>query len=152
VAGDPITVSEVDDGLGDTLWQRISEFNVDATGIDDRRALGVASRTPDGDLEGGLTGWTWGGCLYVENLWVREDLRGIGLGSRVLEAAEAEARSRDCAQVVVFSHTFQAPDFYLRRGYAELARIEDSPRGHADILFVKDLRTVTDARSAEPAG
>jgi hypothetical protein len=41
--------------------------------------------------------------------------------------------------MLVSSHTFQAPDFYRRHGYVEYARTEDSPRGHAEIHFVKKL-------------
>jgi GNAT superfamily N-acetyltransferase len=136
---DPITVSDVDDGLADALSERIYEFNVDATGFDDRRFLSATRRGDDRTLEAGLTGWTWGGCCYIDLMWVRADLRGTGLGARLLEAAEAEARARGCGQVLVFSHTFQAPDFYRRHGYVEYARTEDSPRGHADLHFVKNL-------------
>jgi hypothetical protein len=41
--------------------------------------------------------------------------------------------------MIVSSHTFQAPGFYRRHGYVEYASTEDSPRGHADIHFVKRL-------------
>jgi GNAT superfamily N-acetyltransferase len=139
VSDDPITVNDVDDGLADTLEARIYEFNVEATGIDDARWLRSALRGDDGGLEAGLTGWTWGGCGYLDLLWVRADLRGTGLGSRLLEAAEAEATARGCVQMVVSSHTFQAPDFYLRHGYVEYARTENYPRGHAEVHLIKML-------------
>lgn len=76
----------------------------------------------------------------MEFLWVRADLRGAGLGSRLLAAAEAESRARGCAQMVVSSHDFQAPDFYRRSGYVEYGRIEGCPRGHTHVHLVKDLR------------
>ncbi len=139
VTDDPITVSDVDDGLADTLSELINEFNIDATGFDPGRVLSAAQRGGDGSLEAGLAGWTWGGCGYIDYLWVSVDLRGAGLGSRLLAAAEAEARARGCTQMIVSSHTFQAPDFYRRHGYVEYARTEDSPRGHADLHFVKNL-------------
>ena len=139
MADDPITVTDVDDGLAETLAERIYEFNVDATGFKDGRMLRAARRGPDGNLEAGLSGWTWGGCGYIEYLWVRADLRGAGLGSRLLQAAEVEARARGCAQMVVFSHTFQAPDFYRQHDYVEYGRTENSPIGHADIHFAKNL-------------
>jgi ribosomal protein S18 acetylase RimI-like enzyme len=135
----PIIVSDVNDGLADSLSERINEFNVEATGFDDGRFLSAVYRGPDGALEAGLSGWTWGGSGYIEYLWVRADLRGAGRGSRLLAAAETEARARGCARMIVSSHTFQAPDFYRRHGYAEYARTEDSPRGHAEVHFVKNL-------------
>jgi ribosomal protein S18 acetylase RimI-like enzyme len=137
----PITVTDVEDGLAAELSDRINEFNVEATGFDDGRWLRAAQRGPDGDLEAGLAGWTWGGCGFIEYLWVRADLRGTGVGSRLLEAAEAEAIARGCAQIVVSSHSFQAPEFYVRQGYIEYGRIEGYPRGHAEVHLVKDLQS-----------
>ena len=144
---DPITVTGDDDGLAIELSDRINAFNVEATGFDDGRWLRAAQRGPDGSLEAGLAGWTWGGCGYIEYLWVRDDLRGTGVGSRLLEAAEAEATARGCAQIVVSSHSFQAPGFYVRHGYREYGRIEGYPQGYAEVHLVKDLRPV-DGRGA----
>ena len=141
VTHDPITVTDIEDGLQAELSDRIDEFNIEATGFDDGRWLLAAQRGPDGGLEAGLAGWTWGGCGYIQYLWVRNDVRGTGVGSRLLAAAEEEAKARGCAQIVVSSHSFQAPDFYVRHGYAEYGRIDGYPRGHAEMHLVKDLRT-----------
>jgi ribosomal protein S18 acetylase RimI-like enzyme len=137
---DPITVSDHDDGLAATLSDRINEFNVAATGFDDGRWLHVAKRGGNGSLQAGLSGWTWGGCGYIEFLWVHADLRGTGLGSQLLDAAEAEAKARGCTQIVVSSHSFQAPAFYERAGYVEYGRVEGYPRGHSEVHLVKHLR------------
>jgi GNAT superfamily N-acetyltransferase len=139
VTEEPIIVTDVDDGLADALSERIIEYNVAATGFDDGRRLSAAVRGADGSLEAGVAGFTWGGSAYIDYLWVREDMRGTGLGARLLAAAETEATARGCSQVIISSHTFQAPDFYLRRGYVEYARTENSPRGHADLHLVKRL-------------
>ena len=139
VTDDQIVVTDVDDGLADQLSDLINAFNIEATGFEEGRLLGASRRGSDGSLEAGLSGWTWGGCGYIDYLWVRADLRRSGLGSRLLGAAEAEVTARGCDRIIVSSHTFQAPDFYLKHGYIEYARTQDSPRGHADIHFVKDL-------------
>jgi GNAT superfamily N-acetyltransferase len=136
---DPIVVGDVDAGLDAELSDRIYEFNVEVTGYDDGRLLRIARRASDGTLEAGLTGWTWGGCGVIDLLWIRADLRRAGLGTRMLRAAEDEAKARGCLRMIVSSHSFQAPDFYRRHGYVEDGRTDDSPRGHADIHFVKDL-------------
>jgi len=87
----------------------------------------------------GSTGWTWGGCGYIELLWVREDQRGDGLGTGLLAAAEAEIRHRGCDRVALSTHSFQAPDFYARFGYTECGRTPGYPRGHDDIHLMKQL-------------
>jgi ribosomal protein S18 acetylase RimI-like enzyme len=91
-------------------------------------------------LRAGLFGWTWGGCGYIDLLWVREDCRGSGLGTRLLVAAEEEIRRRGCEQVALSTHSFQAPGFYARFGYQECGRTPAYPRGHDQIHLVKRFR------------
>ena len=110
-----------------------------ATGIDDGRWLGVLVRDESGAVVAGLTGTTWGACCKVRDVWVREDLRGRGMGTRLLDAAELEAKRRGCKQVVLASHSFQAPDFYRKRGFEVFAVIEDDPIGHREVYLRKVL-------------
>ena len=134
-----IVVGDADDGLREHLDAEINAFNAAATGYHDARLLSIAARADDGALCAGLYGWTWGGCGYVEFLWVRDDQRGSGLGTRLLAAAEGEIRRRGCRQVALSTHSFQAPAFYARFGYAECGRTPGYPHGHDDIHLVKQL-------------
>ena len=101
--------------------------------------LSVAVRGDDGDLLAGLYGWTWGGCGYIDLLWVRDDQRGTGLGAGLLAAAEAEIRRRGCDRVCVSSFTFQAPEFYQRHDYVETGRTLGIPGGAEDVHMFKRL-------------
>src|SRR5215470_7884084 len=58
--------------------------------------LGAFIRDGDGEIAAGLAGNTYGDWLFVENLWVREDMRSKGLGRHLLAAAEQRARERGC--------------------------------------------------------
>jgi GNAT superfamily N-acetyltransferase len=101
-------VGDADPGLRDRLDEEINAFNAAATGYDDGRMLSVAVRGDDGDLRAGLYGWTWGGCGYIDLLWVRDDQRGSGLGTRLLAAAEAEIRHRGCDRVALNTPAWRA--------------------------------------------
>ena len=121
------------------LRRRLYAFNVDTTGIDDGRLLVADVVDEAGELVGGLFGWTWGGTAFIDLLFVDAERRGRGLGSRLLAAAEDEARARGCGQLVLATHGFQAPGFYAARGFTEAGRVDDYPRGSAQLYLSKRL-------------
>jgi ribosomal protein S18 acetylase RimI-like enzyme len=121
------------------LSRRIYEFNVGVTGLDDGRELSLRASSTTGELLGGLTGWTWGGCGYVDVLWVATGSRGRGIGSRLLELAEREAVARGAVVMALSTHSFQAPAFYRERGYVDVGRTEGYPAGYAQVHLRKDL-------------
>lgn len=121
------------------LGDRLHEFNVGATGIRDGVLLGIFIRDDDGVITAGLHGHSWGGTCEISRLWVSEKSRHHGIGSRLMAAAEAEARRRGCRQMFLTTHSFQAPEFYRRLGFAEIGRIHDYPSGHDQIFLRKQL-------------
>ena len=121
------------------LEDRLYEFNLAATGIVDGRALGVFARDESGNVVAAAAGHTWGGTCELRQVWVAEARRGAGLGRRLLAAAEAEAIRRGCAQLVLTTHSFQAPDFYRKFGYEVVSEVPEYPRGHAYLVLRKSL-------------
>lgn len=121
------------------LDDRIYEFNAERTGIADARLLAIILRNRDDEIVAGLYGWTWGRCCEVRTLWVHEQLRDQGLGRRMMAAAEAEARARGAAQIVLSTHGFQAPDFYRRLGFETVGYVDDYPLGHQSLYLRKRL-------------
>ena len=121
------------------LAERIYEYNAAATGYRDGETFTATHRSDAGEVEAGVSGYTWGGCCYVAYLWVAEALRGRGVGGALLDAVEQYAREKRCRLVLLSTHTFQAPTFYAHRGYEPVARIDDHPPGHASLFFVKRL-------------
>lgn len=121
------------------LEDRIYEFNAAATGIADGEWLAILVRDETGRIVAGISGNTWGGCLEIRQLWVEEARRGKGLGTRLLQAAEKEARRRGCRLAVLSTFEFQAPAFYARHGFEVTASIDDHPRGHRNLLLRKRL-------------
>jgi GNAT superfamily N-acetyltransferase len=135
-----IVVADRDtDGVETQLRASLYRFNVESTGIDDGDLLVITVLDESGAQVAGLFGWTWGGTCFVDLLHVVEEHRGTGLGSRLMQTAEEEAARRGCTQVVLATHSFQAPAFYLARGYEEYGRVEGYPAGHAHIHLAKRL-------------
>jgi GNAT superfamily N-acetyltransferase len=131
-----VTVTDrIEPSAREAIRQGLHDFNVAQSGIDDRREIAVLVQDPDtGETVGGLLGRTSLGMLLIDVFFLPEALRGTGLGTRVLESAEEEARGRGCTRAVLTTLRFQAPGFYEKRGYQEFGRFE--PR----IFMTKDLR------------
>jgi GNAT superfamily N-acetyltransferase len=137
----PTVISEQQDvePIERFLAERIYEFNVKATGYADGRLVAGILRDDAGEIIAGINGHTWGGCCVIDHLWVHERHRGQGLGKALMGATESEAVRRGCEQVVLITHSFQAPGFYERLGYERKYAIEGRPKGYADIVYVKVL-------------
>lgn len=96
-------------------------------------------RDDHGRLVGGLLGsscWQW---LTIDFLWVSEELRGRGYGTRLLAAAESEAISRDCRHVYLDTFSFQARGFYEKLGYSVFGELQNFPGQHKRYFLRKDL-------------
>ena len=92
-----------------------------------------------GNLMAGLVAETFGNWLEIEYLFVKEELRGQGIGSKLLERAENEAKNRNCRFAFVNTYQFQAPDFYLSHGYKEVFALQDYPYTGQRYYYQKDL-------------
>jgi GNAT superfamily N-acetyltransferase len=125
-------VSVVRDGL--------LEFNVAHIDLEPQSgSVTLFLRDEAGQVVGGLIGgwrWRW---LYVSKLWVHEQYRGSGGGSRLLQAAEAEAIAAGCTDAALDTFSFQAPSFYARHGYTVYATLEGFPPGYRQHFLHKRL-------------
>jgi N-acetylglutamate synthase-like GNAT family acetyltransferase len=122
------------------LEDRLYEFNKDATGIADGRSLAVFLRDDAENIVGAAAGHTWGGTCELRQVWVTDSLRRQGIGRSLLAEAEAEAIRRGCRQLVLITHSFQAPQFYEKLGFTVVAEVPAYPHGHSQIVLKKPLQ------------
>jgi GNAT superfamily N-acetyltransferase len=122
------------------LEHQIRRESAAAMGLGDELDLAIFVRV-DGNVVAGISGWTWGDCCELQNLWVEPGLRGHGLATRLLAAAEAEAASRGCSQTVHFTYDFQARALYERNGYELVGEVKDFPTGTDVLWYHKRLQT-----------
>ena len=132
-------LSDAERAVAQRLGDEISKFNVETTGLAEFHEMLKVETDSDGELLAGVYGWSWGGTCWIEALWVRVDMRRRGVGSRLVEAVEAQARRHGCQQLALDTHTFQAPSFYERHGFEIVGELRDYPRGHSKLLMRKQL-------------
>ena len=73
----------------------------------------------NGERVGAIVGYRLYDWLYVEFITVTESSRGSGVGSELLERAEALARELALEGVALDTFRYQAPAYYTARGYVE---------------------------------
>lgn len=118
----------------------LDQFNINASGMADRRPLAVLVKDPQTNKTiGGVTGRTSLGLLFLEVFFLPEALRGSGLGSRILQLAEEEGKRRGCRTAVLYTISFQAPDFYKKHGWRQFGAVPCDPPGSSRIFLSKEL-------------
>jgi GNAT superfamily N-acetyltransferase len=115
----------------------LDAHNYAAAPLADVAPMAAFAADPSGKVIGGAVGRTWGRCCELLQLWVTPEFRASGVGSRLLHEFEARARGRGCNVFYLTTLSFQAPDFYRKRGYEELARIDGYPNGVVKYLMSK---------------
>ena len=104
------------------------------------RPLHVFACDDAGEVVGGAIGQSQFKWMKVEYVAVRDDLRGRGIGRRLMEETEAEARRRGCSYMFLDTMSYQAPEFYRKLGYRVAGEIEDwDSHGNGKYFFVKTL-------------
>ena len=86
-----------------------------------------------------IIGGTYWGWMHIDVLWVHEDFRKKGIGSKLLVEAENEAIRRGCHHVHLDTMSWQAPEFYLNHGYKVIGILPDIPDGNKKYMLQKSL-------------
>ena len=113
-------------------------FNTRAVGKWNFERISITLRDR-GAIVGGLAAETYLGWMYINLLWVSDDRRGQGFGSKLMKAAEKEARRRGIKRAWVDTFGFQAPAFYRKLGYRQFGRLNNYPAGSFRCFLTKAL-------------
>ena len=86
----------------------------------------------------GLTNHKW---FYLSDLWVREDYRRQGLGTKVLAMLEDKVKSLGTQHIYTWTSGFINPKFYEKQGYYVFTVFEDffQVEGYHHIGYRKDF-------------
>jgi GNAT superfamily N-acetyltransferase len=121
----------------DSVLGGLADFNAAHGYPADSRPVAVLLRDEAGSIVGGLWGRTGFGWLFVEFLLVPDALRGRGVGTALMEAAERIAAQRGCVGAWLTTFTFQARGFYEKLGYALFGELENSPGDNVRLFLRK---------------
>ena len=135
-----IAIASEDEVRAGTLGRLLREFNYQRVGrYPEGQDVHLDAKDESGKLLGGFRGEIYFHWLFVNVLIVQEHERGKGLGTRLLLEGEARAKAKGALRSRLDTFEWQAPGFYLKRGYRELLKMPDYYQHHALSLMVKDL-------------
>ena len=121
------------------IRQQFREFNDQQCGIFPSKELHLFAYGPDQQIIGGLFGDISWGWLHIDILWVDEAYRQDGIGTSLMDRAEADSGEMDVQRAYLETTDFQALGFYKERGYGVFAELENQPPGHVCYYLKKDL-------------
>lgn len=134
-----IRLENIESQKSQVIGDLIRSYNRSKREAAESEPLNLYVEDDSGELMAGLVAETFGNWLEIEYLFVKEDLRGQGIGSKLLQQAESEAKKRNCRYAFVNTYQFQAPAFYQKQGYKEVFRLKDYPYDGQRHYYQKDL-------------
>ena len=117
----------------------LAKFNEEKVGADNHELLNIVEYDENNSIIAGILGGTYWGWLHIDILWVAEKYRMQGIGSKLLKAAEEEAKKRGCHSVHIDTMSWQAPEFYKKHGYKIISELENIPAGNKKFHLIKEL-------------
>ena len=122
-----VRLENIESQKSQIIGDLIRSYNRSKREVAESEPLNLYVEDEHGEIMAGLVAETFGNWLEIEYLFVKEDLRGQGIGSQLLHQAESEAKKRNCRFAFVNTYQFQAPAFYQKQGYKEVFTLKDYP-------------------------
>lgn len=101
----------------DALGQGVVENARLKKGMKAIESFGFFVKTAQGKVLAGCQGAIYYGCLYTDLLWVSDTLRGQGIGTRLLKAAEQLGKDKGCRMATINTMDWEALELYQKLEY-----------------------------------
>ena len=134
-----IRVEEIEDPIWEVVGWGLHHYNILQAGPDQGQSLCFVLLAPDQQIQGGVIGKIHWGWLYIDLMFIKEELRGRGYGHQLLTLIEEEACRRGAKHAYLDTFSFQAPEFYQKHGYQVFGELQDFPPGQQRYYLRKDL-------------
>ncbi|QBY02960.1 N-acetyltransferase [Thalassotalea sp. HSM 43] len=99
----------------------------------------VFAKDSDGQIIGGIRANAFWNYCIIELLWLSDQARGQGVGSKLMKQAHQFAKQQGFAYVRTETVDFQAKPFYEKLGYQVYGELVDCPMGHTTYCLLKKL-------------
>ncbi|NFV13984.1 GNAT family N-acetyltransferase [Clostridium sporogenes] len=127
----------------DLIVDRLVEYNLSKVPVKQEDTFLWINRVVEdtkGEIIGGILSkiYCWN-CLYIDALWVKEEYRKDGLGTKLLKEVEKIAKDKNCKLIHLDTFDFQAKDFYIKHGYEIFGILDQCPENHKRYFMKKNI-------------
>jgi len=113
-----IIKNELSEQIKEKIFKGFSEQAIQCTGIDGLSEKPISFEIyHTGELAGVIVVQLFWEQLHIKYLFVKENMRGQGLGRQLLQHALEFGKKRQCAFAFVETMNFQALEFYKKMGF-----------------------------------
>lgn len=132
-----ITAATPEELRSGQLGRQLRHYNYSFVGeYPEQQYIHLNARDRNGRLLGGLRSFVFLYWLNIDVLYVEADVRGSGLGGRLLAEAERQAVELGAKNARLETFEWQAPEFYRKHGYEEYARVD----GYAPGFYLSSMK------------
>jgi GNAT superfamily N-acetyltransferase len=127
----------------DLIVDRIVEYNLSKVPLKQEVSFLRINRViedTNGEIIAGILSkmYCWN-CLYIDALWVKEEYRIDGLGTKLIREIEKIAKEKGCYLIHLDTFDFQAKDFYIKQGYEIFGILDECPQRHKRYFMKKSI-------------
>ncbi len=122
-----------------TIDTGIAHYNQSRIGKQKYVPIGCFARI-DHQVIGGISGNLFWNYLYIDIMWIHENYRKQGIGSKLIEKIERLSIKNEIYRSHLCTASFQAVEFYEKCGYTIFGKLEDMPEGETEFYLYKRLR------------
>ena len=132
----------IDQKSYDRVVELLVEYNLSKTKQFEKeinKPIEIIARNELNEIIGGLYGRSLWGTLEIKTFVVKTENRNEGIGRKLIEQAEKEAKNRNCRFISLDTFSFQAPEFYEKLGFIKIGTETDFPKGFEKLYYRKKL-------------
>ncbi|MDS1004496.1 GNAT family N-acetyltransferase [Clostridium sporogenes] len=127
----------------DLIVDRLVEYNLSKVPVKQQDTFLWINRVVEdtkGEIIAGILSkiYCWN-CMYIDALWVKEEYRKDGLGTKLLKEVEKIAKDKNCNLIHLDTFDFQAKDFYIKHGYEIFGILDECPENHKRYFMKKNI-------------
>lgn len=123
----------------EVILKGLRAFNYSMVGPYTVEPIAALIKNEAGETTGGAWGYTLLGWLFIEIFFVPEELRGQGMGKKVLTQLEEGAKARGCHSAWLDTYNPAAKALYEKLGYKDFGKLDPFHDGRARTWMQKKL-------------